>query len=115
MAVVTRSDVVVVDPIGILRRLCALVDIAFVGGSLVRSGGQNPLEPAAYWKPMLFGPDMSNFEEISHLLLKSGGDVRVHDAESLNRNVAMLLRDRNRSQTMGKSAFEVFCANKGAT
>ncbi len=115
VAPVTRSDVVVVDTIGILRRLYALADIAFVGGSLVRLGGQNPLEPAAYSKPILFGPDMSNFEEVSQLLLKSGGAVRVHDAESLYSNVEMLLSNRNRSQTMGKSASEVFYANKGAT
>ncbi len=47
VAPVTRSDVVAVDTIGILRRLYALADMAFLGGSLVRTGGQNPLEPAA--------------------------------------------------------------------
>jgi len=64
---------------------------------------------------MLFGPDMNNFEKVSDLLLRSGDAVRVHDAECLYSNVAMLLRDRNRSQSMGKSAFEVFYANKGET
>ena len=111
---VTKFDVIVIDTIGILRRLYALADIAFVGGSLVSLGGQNPLEPAAYSKPILFGPDMSDFREVSHLLLRAGGAVRVHDADSLYRNVAMLLGDRNRSQTIGKKAFDVFCANKGA-
>jgi 3-deoxy-D-manno-octulosonic-acid transferase len=111
---VSRLDVIVIDTIGILRRLYALADIAFVGGSLVSLGGQNPLEPAAYSKPVLFGPDMSDFEEVSHLLLQAGGALRVVDAESLYRNVAMLLRDRGRSQVMGKSASEVFHANKGA-
>jgi 3-deoxy-D-manno-octulosonic-acid transferase len=110
----TRFDVIVIDTIGILRRLYALADIAFVGGSLVCSGGQNPLEPAAYSKPIIFGPDMSDFKEVSHLLLKSGGAVRVYDAESLYRTAAMLLEERNRSQTIGKKAFEVFYANKGA-
>jgi 3-deoxy-D-manno-octulosonic-acid transferase len=111
---VTKFDVIIIDTIGILRRLYALADIAFVGGSLVSLGGQNPLEPAAYSKPILFGPDMSDFREVSHLLLRAGGAVRVHDADSLYQNVAMLLGDRKRSQTIGKKAFEVFCANKGA-
>ena len=57
---------------------------------------------------------MSDFKEVSHLLLKSGGAVRVYDAQSLYRTAAMLLEERNRSQTMGKNAFEVFYANKGA-
>jgi 3-deoxy-D-manno-octulosonic-acid transferase len=106
-------DVIVVDVIGILRRLYALADIAFVGGSLVNSGGQNPLEPAAFSKPILFGPDMTDFQEVSHLLLRLGGAVCVHDAESLYRAAAMLLEDREKSQNMGKSAFGVFYANKG--
>jgi 3-deoxy-D-manno-octulosonic-acid transferase len=110
----TRVDVIVVDTIGILRRLYALADIAFVGGSLVHSGGQNPLEPALFSKPVLFGPDMSDFKQISHMLLESGGAARVHDAESLYDTAAMLLWDHDRSKNMGKSAFDVFYANKGA-
>ncbi len=111
---VTGIDVIVIDTIGILRRLYALADIAFVGGSLVGLGGQNPLEPAAYSKPILFGPDMSDFEEVSRLLLKSGGAARVTDAQSLHSKVAKILGDRIKSEAMGKNAFEVFCANKGA-
>lgn len=110
----TRVDVIVVDTIGILRRLYALADIAFVGGSLVHSGGQNPLEPALSSKPVLFGPDMSDFQQISHMLLESGGAARVHDAESLYETAAMLLCDHDRSKSMGKSAFGVYYANKGA-
>ena len=114
MEVAPRPDVIVIDSIGILRRLYALADIAFVGGSLVSSGGQNPLEPAAHAKPILFGPDMSDFEEVSRLLLKSGGAVRIDSAETLYSTVAMLLGDCNKSQIMGKRAFDVFYANKGA-
>ncbi|UCG65778.1 MAG: 3-deoxy-D-manno-octulosonic acid transferase [Deltaproteobacteria bacterium] len=110
----TRVDVIVIDTIGILKRLYALGDIAFVGGSLVHSGGQNPLEPALFSKPVLFGPDMSDFKQISHMLLESGGAFRVHDAESLYDTAAMLLWDHDRSKNMGKSAFDVFYANKGA-
>lgn len=110
----SRPDIVVVDTIGVLRKFYALADIAFVGGSLVRSGGQNPLEPAAFSKPILFGPDMSDFEQISHMLLRSGGALRVHDAESLYRAAIILLEDSNRSKNMGENAFRVFLANKGA-
>ena len=58
-----------VDVIGKLRNLYALADIAFIGGSLVSSGGHNPLEPAAHAKPILFGECMSDFKEISEMLI----------------------------------------------
>jgi len=57
---------------------------------------------------------MSDFEQISHMLLESGGAARIHDAESLYETAAMLLWDHDRSKNMGKSAFDVFYANKGA-
>ncbi len=80
----------------------------------MKSGGQNPLEAAAFSKPILFGPDMSDFNEISHMLLESGGAVRVHDAESLYNASAILLQDSNRAKDMGKKALDVFRANRGA-
>ncbi|MBW2655606.1 MAG: 3-deoxy-D-manno-octulosonic acid transferase, partial [Deltaproteobacteria bacterium] len=57
----TSPDVVLVDKMGALSRLYALCDVAFIGGSMVGQGGHNPLEPAAFSKPVLFGPDMSDF------------------------------------------------------
>ena len=57
---------------------------------------------------------MSDFKQISHMLLESGGAARVHDAESLYETTAMLLCDHDRSKSMGKSAFGVYYANKGA-
>lgn len=107
-------DVIVVDVIGILTKLYALADIAFVGGSLVSCGGHNPLEPAAFSKPVIFGPDMGDFLEISRMLIESGGAVRVEDANGIYEASAMLISDSQKIQTMGKCAFDVFHANKGA-
>lgn len=107
-------NVIVVDTIGILMKLYALADIAFVGGSLVDGGGHNPLEPAAFSKPILFGPDMSDFAEIAHVLIESGGATRVQDATSLYEATAMLVKDKKKAVKMGKCAFDVFSANKGA-
>ncbi len=88
-----KTDVIVIDSIGLLRRLYAMADIAFVGGSLVCSGGHNPLEPAVFSKPIIFGPDMSDFGEIAKMLLKSGGAVQVRNAESFYEAVIMFLSD----------------------
>jgi 3-deoxy-D-manno-octulosonic-acid transferase len=108
-----KTDLIVVDVIGMLRRLYALADVAFVGGSLVNSGGQNPLEPAIFSKPVLFGPHMDNFKEISHMLLASGGAVQVSNAEGLYNAAAALLDDRSKSGGMGEHAFNLVSSNKG--
>jgi 3-deoxy-D-manno-octulosonic-acid transferase len=109
-----KIDAVVVDTIGMLRHLYALSTISIVGGSLVNRGGHNPLEPAAYAKPILFGPDMRDFKEISRMLLDSKGAVQVEDADSLYATVSMLLEDPKRANALGAQAYHLFRANKGA-
>ena len=109
-----EPDVIVVDRIGILKMLYATADIAFVGGSLVRCGGHNPLEPAAFSRPIIFGPDTSDFADISNMLVESGGAISVNDAEGIYNIVLELLTDNHKAGEMGSMAFKVFNANKGA-
>ncbi len=109
-----RPDVILIDVIGILKRLYALADIAIVGGSFGRTGGHNPLEPAACSRPILFGPDMSNFSAISRMLLQSGGAARVDDADAIHTIAASILADPEIAAGMGKNAFMVFNDNQGA-
>ena len=109
-----RFDVIVVGILGILKKLYAIADISFIGGSLVECGGHNPLEPASFAKPIIFGQDMSDFKEISKLLVDSGGAVRVHDSASLFEAAAILMRDDNKAIEIGERARRVFKANKGA-
>ena len=109
-----KFDVILVDVIGILKKLYAVADVAFVGGSLVDLGGHNPLEPAAFSKPIIFGQNMSNFAHISQMLISSGGAVFVHDAESIYNIVSDLLTDNQKAGEMGDMAFKVFNSNKGA-
>ena len=107
-------SVIVVDIIGVLKEMYAIADVTFVGGSLVRCGGHNPLEPAIFAKPIIFGPDMSDFAEISNMLLAAGGAERVQDAESLYHVASRLFEDQLKAKEIGKSAFKVFSDNKGA-
>ena len=109
-----RFDVIIIDTIGILRKLYAVSDLAFIGGSLVDMGGHNPLEPAAFSKPIIFGPYMNNFVQISELFLKSGGAVQVENVKSLYETASMLLSDDEKSRIMGEKAFNLFNQNKGA-
>ena len=77
---------------GELLALYAAADVAFVGGSLVPTGGHNPLEPAALGLPMITGPHLHNFARIAGLLEEAGALTTVADAEGLaSRVVALLL------------------------
>jgi len=107
-------DVIVVDTIGVLKNLYALADVAFVGGSLVNCGGHNPLEPAVFSRPIIFGHDMSDFAEISNMLVAAKGAERVQDTRSLYNAALTLLTDNQKAKDMGKNAFNVFTDNKGA-
>ncbi len=109
-----KFDVIIVDVIGILKRLYAIADVAFVGGSLVALSGHNPLEPAAFSKPIIFGQYMSDFAHISQMLVDSGGAVQVENANSLYETIADILGDSDKARNMGEKAFRVFNANKGA-
>ena len=107
-------DVIIIDTMGLLKTLYAVSDIAFIGGSLVKFGGHNPLEPAVFSKPILFGEDMSDFSDISKMLLEAGGAVCVKDAKDLYSVVVSLMENDEKSLEMGKNALSVFTANKGA-
>jgi 3-deoxy-D-manno-octulosonic-acid transferase len=109
-----RPEVVVVDFIGALKRLYTLADIAFVGGSLSPEGGHNPLEPAAFAKPVLFGPDMRDFHHIAELLKHAGGARQIAQQEPLGPILVELLSDPASARRMGQRAQEVFLSNKGA-
>ncbi len=80
-----KGDALVIDRIGVLSQVYRLADLVFIGGSLVPKGGQNPLE-AAYWaRPIVFGPHMENFQEISEELLKQGAAIQITRPEEIER------------------------------
>ncbi|MGD8512941.1 MAG: 3-deoxy-D-manno-octulosonic acid transferase [Deltaproteobacteria bacterium] len=107
-------EAIIVDTIGELRRLYAIAHVVFVGKSLINLGGQNPLEPAALKKPIVFGPYMFNFAVIAERLVQEGGALQVANEDELLREVGNLLADPERLNTMGNKAYEVFRMNRGA-
>jgi len=107
-------DVILVDKIGELLKLYAICDVAFIGGSMVRQGGHNPLEPAAFSKPILFGADMSDFSQIAVMLTDHGGAKKVESEQELALGVKTILGNTQVQQNMGLRSFEVFSGNSGA-
>ncbi|PKM31912.1 MAG: 3-deoxy-D-manno-octulosonic acid transferase [Gammaproteobacteria bacterium HGW-Gammaproteobacteria-11] len=102
------------DTMGELMMLYACADLAFVGGSLVASGGHNYLEPAALGKPILSGPYRFNFAEIGELLEGAGALQVVDDDESLAESVCALFASAERMRKAGMAGQAVVKDNEGA-
>jgi len=108
------NGVVVLDTVGELADLYGAAALAFVGGSLVNTGGHNMLEPAVRGRPVLFGPHTSNFRESAQLLLDAGGALRVADGGGLAEAVGALAADPARRAAMGEAGARAVAARRGA-
>ena len=109
-----RHDVVILDTIGELAQLYQIATVVFVGGSLVDMGGHNILEPAVFGKPIVFGPYMQNFAEISRTFLDNAAAVQVHSDRELESALLELLGDPVRRARLGAAARALVEANRGA-
>jgi 3-deoxy-D-manno-octulosonic-acid transferase len=109
-----RADVVVIDTIGELAQLYQLATVAFVGGSLVPTGGHNILEPAVFGRPIVFGPHMQNFAEIAREFLAHDAAVQVESERELGQTLVSLLGDPVRRAGLGAAARALVDANRGA-
>ena len=111
-----EKDVIIVDKIGPLLKFYAASEAAFVGGSLVPKGGQNPLEPALFKKPVLFGPHMENFPYEARALKKAlGEEVVAKEGEDLAAKISFLLSNPREAQRRGRLALQVVKEFLGAS
>lgn len=108
-------DVVLLDSIGELASVYRIADGAFVGGSLVESGGHNILEPAAFGKIPVFGPSMENFAEMARRFVSAGAAIQVDSPEDAGVAWIELLREPERMSKMGEAARQLVEGSRGAT
>ena len=106
--------VLLLDTIGELGRIYAIGDIVFVGGSLVRYGGHNVLEPAAHAKPILVGPSMEDFKDSYSLLSKAGACRMVSGADGLAEAFLEIAGDDALRKRMGEASIQIIRENRGA-
>ncbi|MDR2005869.1 MAG: tetraacyldisaccharide 4'-kinase [Acidaminococcales bacterium] len=106
--------VILVDTIGELGRIYAVGDVVFVGGSLIRHGGHNVLEPAAHGKPIIVGPNMFNFKDSYSLLSNRGACVTVNSQAELTGQLLRILSDDSLKAGMGAASYAVIEENRGA-
>ncbi len=103
-----------VNTTGELKFFYEHATVIFVGKSLTAHGGQNPIEPGALGKPMVFGPNMENFADVVRNFLARDGAVQVRDAAGLEQALAGLLTDAARRDQLGQNALGVVRENLGA-
>lgn len=108
------TEVYIGDTMGELTLFYAASDVAFVGGSLVPIGGHNVLEPCALGVPVVFGPNMFNFQDISELTLERNAGFMISDTSELVDKVDTLLGDPNRRFKMGEAGTQLIEENRGA-
>ncbi|MDR9423801.1 MAG: lipid IV(A) 3-deoxy-D-manno-octulosonic acid transferase [Marinobacter sp.] len=108
------AQVYVGDTMGELMMLYGASDMAFVGGSLIKRGGHNPLEPAAWGVPVLSGPHVFNFETVYEHLRSGGGVAMIQNSGELGQAVARLMANREERQAFGERALAVVNKNRGA-
>ncbi|MCM8770012.1 MAG: hypothetical protein NC911_10180 [Candidatus Omnitrophica bacterium] len=111
----SEKRVWVVDTYGELNNFYSLCQVAFVGGSLVPWGGQNPIEPASFRKPVIFGQYSWHFFEEWERIKSAGGGIEVHSFEELLKTLVFLLQQPDLSQKMGERAFQAVLTGCGAT
>ena len=108
-----RSGIVLLDTMGELSHLYSCTDIAFVGGSLVPLGGHNPLEPAMWGVPVLFGPYRDNIRQLTDLLITEKASIEIRNGDDFGQIALRLLQDPDRRKRMGEAALKVVEANSG--
>jgi 3-deoxy-D-manno-octulosonic-acid transferase len=108
------TDIYVADTIGELGLFYALCPVAFVGGSLVNRGGQNPVEPIKLGAAVLTGPNWQNFRDSYAELLKARGCKEVGNAAALANAALQLLKDEGARKEMTRRAEAAIAAMSGA-
>jgi 3-deoxy-D-manno-octulosonic-acid transferase len=108
------TDIYVADTIGELGTLYAVAPVAFVGGSLVEKGGQNPIEPIRHGAAVLTGPHWTNFTDAYAVLLEQGGGCEVATAEALAERVLSLHANSDELDRMRARAAETLRSMSGA-
>ena len=107
-------SILLLDTIGELARVYRYATAAFIGGSLVPTGGHNPIEAAAVGVPTCFGPHMSNFREIASVFLRDGAAQEVQSAGDVAAFFRRMIDDDGARGSIGEKARRAVAENRGA-
>ena len=100
-----ETQILLGDSMGELSVYLEESSVAFIGGSLDNTGGHNMLEAAEHSKPIIFGPNVDNFAEISQSLLNDNAAIQIQNADELFEKIIDLLGDEERRNQLGENAY----------
>ena len=109
-----NDKIFILDSMGLLNSLYEIADIVFVGGSLIAHGGQNPIEPAVWSKPIVFGKHMFNFSKIAEIFLNSNAAIMVENEQQLSEVLDDLITNKDKRLLLAEKAKEVVAQNRGS-
>jgi 3-deoxy-D-manno-octulosonic-acid transferase len=107
--------VILGDTMGELFAYYAACDFTFIGGSLLKFGGQNLIEAASMGKPILIGPHTFNFAEATKNAMDAGAAILVNDAQELREKIQYLQQDITQRERMHNAALAFSQTSSGAT
>jgi 3-deoxy-D-manno-octulosonic-acid transferase len=116
------ADILLLDTLGELAAAYRLATVVFVGGTLVRHGGHSIMEPALHSKAIIVGPSMENFrgvieEFLAHRGIRqisAGKEEKSLQVEQLTCEFVNLLQNAQDRESLGRTAFSILEANRGA-
>ena len=106
-------QVLILDSMGELAELYALADLAFVGGSLVPLGGHNPLEPAIFGVPVLFGPHIEHYRKAADILIEAQAAVQVKNSQEFVDSAHKFLNNHGDPNILAQKVKTAIQANSG--
>ena len=108
------AEILVIDTFGELFNIYSVATVVFCGASLVPLGGQNPLEPAVWGKPILYGPHMEDFLDAKEMLESADGSVPVSGPQELAEAFIDLLDHPEKADVLGRNAMEAAFQTRAA-
>ena len=115
LPVATPPDILLLDTFGELAKIYRYATVAFIGGTLVPTGGPNPIEAAANGVPVCFGPSMSNFREIAQVFLRNEAGAEVRTASDVAEFAARMIEQPELQRAWGERARTTVLQNRGAS
>ena len=98
----TNTDIYLVDSYGVTSKFYNLSNITFMGGSLIKHGGQNPLEPARLGNFIINGPNVDNFKDIYSFLIKKKMSSTTSSVSKMRQIIIRKINQKNSNQNILK-------------
>lgn len=105
----------ILDSYGELSQVYSVADVVVIGGGFDKLGGQNLIQPLAHGKPVIHGPHMMNFRDVTDMADRVGATITVETVEGLRGALIELLEDDGKRARMGKAAADLVAENRGAS